>query len=391
MKSASSACRHDTTAFGTTLIASLLSCFTAFAQPTLPSTQPALAQNTPQATSQPPPQVLKAWEATMSRTSPPRRGCFKSSYPSTEWQEVPCTTAPHRPYTPAPELKWVAGATGGSISQAVGSFDSVTGVMSESGPLFQTVYNKTCQILSSNVADTYSLQLNTNPFMTSLCKGSPNPDCQGWQQFLYSTSSLYNSGSAFIQYWLPHYNATCPARWNQWQPTPTRIDCWQNGPAVDVPTQTIANLSQLRLIGQADPGGADAVIMSTGDGNLYRSPNGGDILGLAQNWRAAEFNIFGDGCSSQANLSSGSSLVVRLSVNDGTTFAPDCVPLPSFTAETNNLTLNRTSFQVDERMEALPAIVFTETNAPAATLGYCARVPGDTSILASLIFRLLKR
>jgi hypothetical protein len=43
------------------------------------------------------------------------------------------------------------------ISQAVGSFDSVTGVTSESG---------------AGKANAYSLQLNTNQFYTPLCNGA---------------------------------------------------------------------------------------------------------------------------------------------------------------------------------------------------------------------------
>ena len=52
--------------------------------------------------------------------------------------------------------------------QAEGSFDSVTGVTS---------------------AGAYTLQLNTAPFSTSACSGSPNPaNCQGWEQFVYPSS-----------------------------------------------------------------------------------------------------------------------------------------------------------------------------------------------------------
>src|SRR5208337_4286463 len=43
----------------------------------------------------------EAWRGAMLGTPLPKKGCFTSSYPSAEWQEVPCTSPPHRRYTPA--------------------------------------------------------------------------------------------------------------------------------------------------------------------------------------------------------------------------------------------------------------------------------------------------
>jgi hypothetical protein len=37
------------------------------------------------------------------RVPVPKKGCFKATYPSTTWQEVPCGTAPKRRYPPANE------------------------------------------------------------------------------------------------------------------------------------------------------------------------------------------------------------------------------------------------------------------------------------------------
>ena len=65
--------------------------------------------------------------------------------------------------------------------------------------------------VGGQVANTFSLQLNTNFFSNSpTCNGAANPStCQAWEQFVYS-----NAGSAFIQYWLIGYNAACLAGWN---------------------------------------------------------------------------------------------------------------------------------------------------------------------------------
>jgi hypothetical protein len=75
----------------------------------------------------------------------------------------------------------------GHITDAEGSFDSVTGV---------------------TATPDYSLQLNTDFFPTSTCNGSPNATCRGWEQFVYESA-----GTGFIQYWLVHYGppgTQCP-------------------------------------------------------------------------------------------------------------------------------------------------------------------------------------
>jgi hypothetical protein len=55
----------------------------------------------PPAVTQPPSaKILDDWRRGMMRVPLPKKGCFTSSYPNTKWQEVPCTTAPARPYPP---------------------------------------------------------------------------------------------------------------------------------------------------------------------------------------------------------------------------------------------------------------------------------------------------
>src|SRR5215472_14341845 len=56
----------------------------------------------PSATTPPPPaKSLHEWRRGMARIPQPKKGCFTSSYPSNEWQEIPCATPPARPYPPA--------------------------------------------------------------------------------------------------------------------------------------------------------------------------------------------------------------------------------------------------------------------------------------------------
>jgi VCBS repeat protein len=314
----------------------------------------------PSATTPPPSaKTLHDWRRGMRQAPLPKKGCFTSSYPSTEWQEVPCTTAPARPYPPAlgPRPDTVGGGNDvsaqvtGHISEAIGSFDSVTGVTSVTDP---------------NAPSGFSLQLNSNRFTTPACNGSLNPTtCRGWQQFVYS-----NSGVAFIQYWLIGYNTTCPANWMTFAHTPpaTGNDCWQNGVnAVSVPVQAVANLVNLNLTGQANVGGVDTLIMATGS-NLYSEQEDDGILSLAPGWQAVEFAIVGDCCGSQANFNSGSTIVVRTSVDYGSQNAPSCAgpSFTGFTAETNNLFFVQASAVPSS--ESLPALVFTQSSTSSTTL-----------------------
>ena len=297
-------------------------------------------------------EVLEGWRRGVTNVPLPKPGCFTSSYPSTGWQEVPCVTPPNLPFPPAigPRPDTVgdgndaSGQVSGLISTAVGSFDSVSGVTSESGPMG---------------ANAFSLQINSSFFTsTTACSGAANPaNCKGWEQFVDSNVA---GQAAYIQYWLINYNATCPSGWNTYS-----TDCWTNSPtAVSVPIQPISNLANLVLTGQAAAGGMDTLIMSTGN-TLYAMQNVDSMLNLASAWTTAEFNIVGDCCGSSANFNPGSSIVVRTSVNSGITSAPTCFG-GGFTGETNNLYFQPSSGT--PRSSTEPAIVFTQSSNVTSTL-----------------------
>lgn len=319
-----------------------------FAQGSAPSS------SSPPATAAPSAQQLEDWRNGLRQTPPPQTGCYTSAYPSSQWQQVPCTTPPNIPYPPArgaigPTVgngNDVSAQVSGHISTAVGSFDSVTGVTSESG---------------ANGANSFSLQLNTNFFSGSpACNGSSNPsNCQAWEQFVYSNGGNGFTGFAFIQYWLLNFNNTCPSGWNT-----SGGDCWRNGNnGVQVSPQPISNLGNLSVTGQANSGGNDMITMSTGS-NVFSAQNPDSILTLAGGgWKAAEFNIVGDGNGSGATFSNGSSLVVRTSVNSGNLNAPSCLGA-GFTGETNNLKFG--SPPVGSKPGTLPAIVFSESSSGTA-------------------------
>jgi hypothetical protein len=333
------------------------------------------AQSEPPATSAQPPsaQSLEAWRKSMVATPRPTTGCFTASYPDTQWREVPCTTPPDRPYLPKSGVPSQTVGDGtdysaevtGSISAAEGSFDSVTGVTSESG---------------EGVPNEYSLQLNTQFFTTTTCSGAANPTkCLGWEQFVFANSPP-RAGFAFIQYWLIHYATTCPSGW-----ITSGKDCYINSRSAPVPAQTIATLGQLTVTGAAASGGAeDSIVLSTGT-TIYSAVGNDYFPDLGQNWQAAEFNVVGDGNGSQAVFNTGSTIVVRTSVNSGTASAPSCV-VDGFTAETNNLTLVSTPTNVSGG--ALPAIVFTESNAGTPTPASCTPVSnnaGNLTLVAAVL------
>lgn len=201
----------------------------------------------------------------------------------------------------------------GHISEAEGSFDSITGLTSES----QTY-------AGTPTADGYGLQLNTDYFTTSACSSSPNPaTCRGWEQFIVSSF-----GGAGIQYWLspygppgticpaPHHAGCMPGQsysdgWCEYQSTPTDpVQCVVNGlgihaypPGVATPLD-IANVHQVKLRGRAagvDGSANDAAIVTYGPA-VFSAPGGNFFPDLGSQWQLAEFNIFGSCCGTRAEF-----------------------------------------------------------------------------------------
>ena len=316
------------------------------------------------------------WRISMAQVPLPRKGCFQSSYPSREWHEVTCMPTPNYPMPPrrGPRPLVVgnnndiaAQAPTAFISTGIGSFQSATGVTSESGPIGNT---------GPSIANAYTLQLNTNFFTSTVCASSPNPGCLGWQQFLYE--NFGSGGRAYIQYWLIRYNKTCPAgqSWNQFSFTgSTDIYCWKNnsGGAVPVPNQPITNLGNLSLSGAVSTTG-DSVTVSTGSLPLY-ARSGDNAVNAAAGWQTAEFNVFGDGGNSagggQASFNNGSAVVPRTRVIYGGTAPPNCTA-QGFTAETNNLSFGPTA---PTGSSPGPALLFAESSAGGASSN-CASATG---------------
>jgi len=167
-----------------------------------------------------------------------------------------------------------------------------------------------------------------------------------------------------MEYWLFGFGPTCPAA----QPLPGLNwqsdgagNCVFNGPSTYVPPQTVANLAGLTFTATATAGGQDQAVLTTSSGNISAASQD-SVLSLNQFWNTAEFNVFGDCCSSVTNFSNPTTLVVRTSLTDGSSNAPTCGTF-SFTGEQNNLTLAPTGTPLCcPNGGASPAIEFMESN-----------------------------
>jgi hypothetical protein len=289
-------------------------------------------------------QAQEAWREAIAHSEAPEEGCFHASYPSVAWKKIDCIEAPNIQFGPRTSLisqtvgngtAYVAEVSSGVISKTVGSFPKITGVTSETG---------------SGVANSYSLQLNSNFMNTPACDGAAVPaNCLDWLQYVYSS----DSPSAFMQYWLISWNTTCPKGWFD----DGIGDCYKNSAAVAVPQEPITALNTIKIAGSAKKGGLDKLIMTVGT-QAYSTTGKDSVVDLATAWSESEFNIFGDGGGSQAKFNKVSSIQVNIAVTNGTTDAPTCAAGAGTTGETNNLTLRKCTATGG----AAPHIRFTESN-----------------------------
>jgi hypothetical protein len=346
-----------------------------------------MAQETTQPTAKS--EVREAWRKSMVRTPLPKRGCFHASYPDKEWREVACSTA--KPFPLRPQVRGgrgkggvtpatvggggatdFAAETSALISTAEGSFNSVApGINEASGPAGGT---------SGTNSNAFSLQLNTNYFTNSLtkslCMGAANPSmCQGWEQFAFQNNVSDCGSCVSIEFWLyPYGGGTCPSGW-----TPDVGDCFISTSLTPVTPVTIADLASMTLTGTIS-GGMDVAML---DGNSGLTATAVDsTLNLDQSWNTAEFNVFGDGNGDEAYFSTSpeTTIVVKTSVDDGTTNPPACLK-QSFTGETNNLDLadikGTTTLVCCPYGGASPAIEFMETDAVPPHTATC----GPTALI----------
>jgi len=322
-------------------------------------------------------QRRKDWALSMHKKSAPKKGCFTVAYPSTEWKEVTCVKAPNIPaiprHGPRPAVvgngnEVSAQAPSGHISQAIGRFENVTNVTSESGPIANA---------GASIANTYTLQINSDQPNTGTCPGTPAAGCTPWEQWIFWNTPGTTS-TASIQYWLIGYGPSCPPGqgWIQYGSS-----CFKNSNnAVTVtPNQSITSMANWILSGTATATG-DSITMTSGTAG--GTTNGDNVVGASTFWTIAEFNIFGYGGDNSGNggtatLNAGASSNARTEIIYGDTKAPNCVA-QGFTAEKNNLTFGPTA---PAATAPGPAVIFQESIAGGATSNCAAAVTiGDTHL-----------
>jgi len=314
--------------------------------------------------------TLAEWQAAIAQVPERGTGCYHASYPALQWHAVACVAAPKWPLAPAllststgrPAPLTVGNGhdysakASGLISKATGSFDDVSSSITEKGK----VGGK-----GSELANTFSLQLNTEFFSTPACSKSGDPSkCLGWQQFLYDTSE----NVVFMQYWLINYGAACPSGWFSYSP-----DCYTNSSASSVTggRVTAKDLATVKLSGTATSGGSDKVSLSDGSGQASLASNTDSKLHLSAAWKMTEWGVFGDGGGSEAYFGAATTLDAQTTLTATSSSAPTCVK-EGFTAETNNLTLASTP---GLGTEPSPTMVSKQTNGSAGTAS-CAVAAG---------------
>lgn len=300
-----------------------------------------------------------AWRETMRGIPKPNdRGCFTASYPETIWRENPCQAPPTTPYPPASAFQTDRSVAGPyTVGNGTDYSASVTGTLSSAVGSFPVVSG-----LSS--ANAYSLQVNSQFFVSSLCSGAAVPSvCRGWQQFVYSVSP----SEVFMQYWLVNYgNVSCPSGWLSFttQPPDSETSCYKSSSATSATVPQIANWGSLELKG-ASASGTDEVTFYDGGGNV--SATGSDsVLSLESKWDEAEFNVFGNGNGTKVSFNAGTTFVIQTNVVNGSTTAPSCSSA-GFTLETNNLSGVGSCCPYAGSGSVTPKIQFLESNTSVAT------------------------
>jgi hypothetical protein len=282
---------------------------------------------------------LDTWHDALAQQGLPAAGCFESTYPSTEWNRMECSTPP-RLWFPVPRshrkggvrpnvgdgADYTADTSPRRMSTAIGAFPIEKGVTS--------VTSVGC--CGYQGLNSYSLQLNSQFFETSACGSLAN--CLGWEQFVYSNPPGTAQGVLFIQDWLVPTQGSfskCPpsAGWQN-----VGFGCVQNSAyGAYIPNVAATDLKKVVETGVAASSG-DSVYLAVGRHEYgMKNVQSDGITDLAKHWEGAEFNIIGNGGGDVANFAGKSQITVSIQTDTGVQKAPKCPPNSGTTGETNNL------------------------------------------------------
>ncbi len=314
------------------------------------------------------------WHRMLAQNQLPGAGCFKATYPSTQWTRIACSTPPRVWYPVLPSRRrtlanlvgnghdYTADTNPNLISTSIGTFPKVKGVTS-----VETVGG------GVDGLNSYTLQLNSDLFATAACGSIP--DCEGWEQFVFANPPGAGPASLFIQDWLiatgPRFSGCPPdSGWGYIKGD----GCVQNSPiSIDLATVSITDLGALIETGAAASSG-DSIFLSVGSTEFGMKVQGDGITDLSEHWMGAEFNVIGNGNRSTADFNSGSKITVDLQTNDGLTKKPTCPPNSGTTGEKNNLFFVKAPVK-PEKLQ-YPSIEFTMQSASNGSTPSCDTVDG---------------
>ena len=328
-------------------------------------------------------QAVRLWAQSIRVLRLPSAGCFDASYPAVKWHKVGCVHAPPIHTAPSQGVSQGSPLEGSfpvgagdpysaevpgtpTITSAVGSFASVSAGATEEGP------NPPPK--GPLEANAFTLQLNSEFFSgTPVCGGAP--ECEGWQQFVYSAlPGFAENNKVYMEYWLINYlpspnpsKLKCPGGWGETSEVPR--DCFKKSAAVELTggSLTASGLTGTTFEGRANSGGNDEVVMTTGSGSAT-AVGAASVLDLYKAWKLAEFDIYGPGDGSQAIFSPNTTITVNTVVKSSSDAPPICRKT-SYTAESNNLTLEGTPAL---STQPSPTISSQATNGTATLPSSCA-------------------
>jgi hypothetical protein len=328
---------------------------------------------------------LQEWRTAMSKTPVPTEGCFRTSQPGTTWEEVPCGTTPVGPrpiparlLSPArvatapgatppgghPHVQHVVNGLNdynasvpGLLTSTEGSFPSETGGTNESDD------NAAATNPGTN---SYSLQMNTSLFVSPACSTSTNSSCRGWEQLIYDPQTQ----QAYFEFSLVDYVGNCPQPFVSSYPAGSAKVCYFNSASSSVPAVAAANLTDVAMLGATNATTDTLTMVVNGKAYALSQPS---VLGLANGWNDAEFNVYGEDNGTQASFNSPTALVVQIvtTLATPTRSAPACPSSPTTgwgTVESNTLSLvgSCCPFGGD-----VTGIQFMESNVSGATARSC--------------------
>jgi hypothetical protein len=329
---------------GAALAAGMLLQAQSYAQAAVPG---AISSIPPPPAAGPEALALENWHSFIRENPAPEKGCFHVSYPNFVWERADCAQTPPRAHPThsrqVAETPEVAGNRYDYVVEAQSLISDAEGDFLANDALSVTSVGGSGATDGSNE---YSVQLNTNTSPSASPSICARRGCTVWQQFVYGTDQdtvipFFDVGAGlFMQYWLLGWNDSCPSGWQSYS-NGGQTDCYMNSNMALLPDISISHLSEISMHAWAIPGSSDGVTLTYG--NEAWSVSGDDsVLNISSVWREVEFNVFGDGGSSEADFNGGSSITVELSLGDESNAAPACIP-PSdksgTTGETNNLNL----------------------------------------------------